>query len=103
VPLLDWLLLFEKKRRTVASCATEQLFAKLLQVRQTVTPFSVFRDKSEDDTGKMVEVFHILRPEMDRSGLELSIDNSFTKKILEIEREKKHWSLPCCHYGGIHN
>jgi hypothetical protein len=52
------------------------------------TPFSVFGTKSEDDRGKTVEVFHILRPEMDRSGLELSIDNFFNKKYFKLNEKQ---------------
>jgi hypothetical protein len=58
---------------------TNSLAAGNFLVRQATGRF--FGTKSEDDTGRTVEVFHILRPEMNRSGLELSIDTSFTKNI----------------------
>jgi hypothetical protein len=39
-------------------------------------------------SGKTVEVFHILRPEMDRSGSELLNGNSFTKKHWKLNEKK---------------
>ena len=52
-------------------------------------PILCFSGRSRKMTrGKTVEVFHILRPEMDRSGLELSIDNLFTKKYWKLNEKQ---------------